>query len=88
MRPKRLTTGSPLAESSPADQRTEGSSSANGSVATPDCQMTVVKTELKQNKAAVYAIVTMKDQHGREYEITGARFYWDLKQKPLNGQAH
>ncbi len=30
MRPKRLTTESPLAESSPADQRTEGSSSANG----------------------------------------------------------
>jgi hypothetical protein len=31
MRPKRLTTESPLAESSPADQRTEGSSLANGS---------------------------------------------------------
>jgi len=31
MRPERLTTESPLAESSPADQRTEGSSSANGS---------------------------------------------------------
>jgi len=30
MRPERLTTESPLAESSPADQRTEGSSSANG----------------------------------------------------------
>lgn len=33
MRPERLTTGSPLAESSPADQRTEGSSSANGCAA-------------------------------------------------------
>ena len=30
MRPKRLTTGSPLAESSVAEKRTEGSSSANG----------------------------------------------------------
>jgi hypothetical protein len=35
MRPERVTTESPLAESSPADQRTEGSPSANGSVAMP-----------------------------------------------------
>jgi hypothetical protein len=41
----------------------------------------VAGTELKQNRAAVYVVVTLRDENGHEYEIHGSSFYWDLKRK-------
>jgi hypothetical protein len=66
----------------PEAKRTAGSLHRDCSTATPECALTVANVELRQNQAAVYATVTLKDQHGNEYDMSAASFYWDLKRKP------
>jgi len=73
MRPKRITTESLLAESSVAEQRTEGSSSANGSAL---AYMLDTRRERTATEIMLYGWLTLRPISNRERE------YWNTHLLP------